>query len=253
MPQNGNISVAITNTFARSTGRLVIKKANFVGTPAKPHEAFTFVVTKDGAPADLTADRVHIRKTGGSGEYKAVDLKNGRFTLKYDTEVTIDGLPLGTYSVTERVSGYTTTYEVIDNSVARPGDGTIVADITIIFTNIERDRDRDRDREPDRDPREPGPEDSPGTPTRPGGNTPETEVSVDIPLGPIDGSPDEEEPEQESPPEGPQTQLPRTGDGTGDGSALPLIPLLPLLPMVLVMAAALFFFSYKADRNWKDR
>ena len=47
--------------------------------------------------------------------------------------------------------------------------------------------------------------------------------------------------------------MPRTGDGTADGGALPLIPLLPLLPMVLIGAAALFLVSYKADRNWKGR
>lgn len=117
--------------------RLRITKANFIKTPAKPHEAFIFVVTLDGKPVDLTAGDILIRKTGGSGVYEAADLKSGRFTLTYDTSVVIDGLPLGTYSVSEDVTGYITTYTVFDNTGFFTGDEAVMSDITIVFTNEE--------------------------------------------------------------------------------------------------------------------
>ena len=116
LTENSNTNVAITNTYGRDIGRLKIMKANFNSTPAKPDEAFTFIIKYGDDLADLTDEGISIRKTGGSGDFTALDLERGRFTLKYNTEIVIYGLPKGAYTVTEEVSGYSTYYVVTDSS-----------------------------------------------------------------------------------------------------------------------------------------
>jgi len=249
-PKGGNINVTITNTYNRGSddGRLVIEKAKFIRTPAKPHEAFTFVVTRNNSPADLSAEGIHIRKTGGSGEYIAVDLKNGRFTLTYDTQVTIDGLPLGTYDVSERVSGYITSYKVTDNSVTRPSDGAIITIITYVFTNVEIGQDPSVPPVDNR-PYIPGEPESgppePGTP-RSGDDGPGEDPPEDAPLVPddpeVDPGTDVDDPNSPAGGRDPN-QLPRTGDGTADRAVF------PLLPIVMVGVVVLSYIRHRGERK----
>ena len=264
LPQGGNMNVSITNTYEHGTGRLVVKKANFNRAPAKPHEAFNFYVEQDGEPVDLSANRINIRKTGGSGNYVAVDLNRGRFTLTYDTEVTIDGLPLGRYTVRERASGYVTTFEVIDNSVTRPGDGIIIADMTVIFTNEEIvDTPPDTPEVPNRPYT---PYTPPNRPDSPEPNTPindnpepDEDVVVEVPPKPTDPSKDPstdlDDPNSPFASRDPSL-LPSTGDGSADGpadgNALPIKPLLPLLPLVLIVAPILYFFRSSEAKKRKS-
>ena len=145
IPESGNMNVAITNIFGHDIGRLRITKANFVTTPSKPDEVFGLIIENDGNPVDLTKDGINIIKTGGSGEYNAVDLSGGRFSLTYDTEITIFGIPEGAYTITEDVTGYNTSYMVTGNretvipiystkaAVGVVGGG----ETAITFTNVE--------------------------------------------------------------------------------------------------------------------
>ena len=233
LPQGVNMNVTVTNTYSPGgnvdnggdKGRLVIAKASFAGVPAKPDEAFTFVVMRDGSPMDLTADDIQIRKTGGSGAYIAVDLRNGRFTLTYNTEVTIDGLPLGMYSVTERAAGYITSSQVTDNSVTQTVSGAVVADITVVFSNTEIGDD-------------PGdyPPSTPGN----GNDTPDTDVgsieeyvTVEVPLFPLGGMESPGDPDQT--PGDPVSEMPRTGKTTAFGVLLPVL-------VAVSLGAAVFFY-----------
>jgi len=236
LPEGGNMLVAITNTYepggdenGSDLGRLRVSKANFIGTPAQPHEAFTFVVRRDGSPMDLTSGSISVRKTGGTGNYTPVDLVNGRFTLTYDTEVTIEGLPLGIYTVSENAAGYKTSYNVIDNSATRPSDGAFVADITVIYTNEETTGDTP-----------PSPGDRPDTP-EPGEVESDIYVTVEIPLGPTGEFP--------STPKDPELpfgggELPRTGNNTAA-----ITVLLLLLSVAFVGAAVSLYFLLKLRRN----
>jgi len=241
MSYGSNINITLTNTFdpngnvdeGDDTGRLVIAKANFVTMPAKPDEAFPFIVMKDGVPVDLTSGKISIRKTGGSGEFVASDLTNGRFTLTYDTEVTIEGLPLARYTVSERAAGYLTSYEVIDNSVTRPSDGVVLADITVIFTNVEPGGDS---------PDSPDSPNSPDSPRRERPNIPGPEevgsseeyITVEVPLGEMPS--EREDSEQERP----QSEMPRTGIGMTDA-------LLTLIMVFSIGAAVFFLFRIVAS------
>jgi hypothetical protein len=187
LPEGGNMNVTVTNIFEpggqieNDKGKLKVTKANFKNRPAKPLEAFTFLVTADGKPTDLSAKGVKIRKTGGSGTFRAIDLRHGKFTLTYDTEITIEGLPLKTYSVTELAAGFDKVVEVTGNSV--------------VFTNEEI-----RGETP---PSPPG--DRPEKPERPreNGGTPEESVTVEVPLVPLESA------QPDSPA---QKENPRTGD-----------------------------------------
>jgi len=219
LPEGGNLNVTITNTFdpggeienGDDKGKLKITKANFHDKPAKPLETFTFLVTIDGKPMNLSAKGVKIRKTGGSGTFRAVDLRYGKFTLTYDTEVTIDGLPLGTYSVTEQAAGFLTNVEVNDNSVT--------------FTNEEIKGDTP-----------PSPSPSGDRPVRPrqNGETPEESITVDIPLVPLVlAQPDPLE----------QKENPRTGDSPVNFASF------FVLLMVFIGAAILYHFSFRAIGN----
>ena len=236
LPEGGNMLVSVTNTYepgggenGSDLGRLRVSKANFVGTPAQPHETFAFVVRKGGNPMDLTEGSISVRKTGGSGSYSPVDLKNGRFTLTYDTEVTIEGLPLELYTVTEYATGYKTSYKVIDNSVTRPSDGAFVADITIIYTNEEIGGDTP-----------PSGGDRPDTP-EPGEVESDIYVTVEVSLGPTGAFP--------STPDEPVNvgELPRTGNHS---AAIPV--LLLLLSVSFIGAAVSFYNLLKVKRQREE-
>ena len=228
MPEDGNISVTITNTYEPSggdnggggdTGRLKVAKANFIKTPAKPHEAFSFVVRRDGKPVDLTAGKINIRKTGGSGVYRATNLRNGGFTLTYDTEVTIDGLPLGVYTVAEYATGYIISTEVINKS----GTGSNAVDLSVIFTNEE---------------------------AGPGDDEPDDNVEIEVPLIPRDEMPTDDRdngggttvPTTTSPGGG----APRTGDDKPDNI------LLFLLAAAFIGTGVALYFRQKARNNKKE-
>ena len=223
LPEDGNLNVTVTNTFdpggetdnGGDKGNLKIIKANFRDKPAKPLEAFTFLVTIDGKAADLSAEGVKIRKTGGSGTFKVLDLRHGKFTLTYDTEVTIDGLPLGTYSVTEQATEFITRTEINGN--------------TVTFTNEEIP-----------EPTTPSGE-RPNRPDRPrsNGETPEDSVTVDIPLVPlVSAQLDSTE----------QREIPRTGDNAGKIDIAALF----LLFTVFVGALVLRHFRLRIirEKNW---
>ena len=241
LPEGGNMLVSITNTFepgggdgnGGDKGRLRVSKANFTSTPAHPHEAFTFIVRRDGNPMDLTSGGLSVRKTGGLGNYLPVDLRNGRFTLTYDTEVTIEGLPLGVYTVTEYASGYIKSHAVINNLGSHSDDGTAAVDITILFTNEEVNGG-------DNPPSPPG--DRPETP-RPGGNDPDEDLTVEVPLFPLGEYPTTpEEPNQPFVPE-----LPRTGL-----NPTVVTILLLLLPVSFTGVVLSYYFRQKLCKSKED-
>jgi len=240
MLQDGSvINVTITNTYGRDgdgggddggdgddngndKGRLVIRKANFDKTPAKPHEVFTFFVKKNGDPVDLTAVGVRIRKTGGSGEYVAADLRKGSFTLTYDTEITIDGLPLGKYTVAEYAVGYIKSCELIDKSRVET-DGIVITDITVIFTNEEID----------------------GDSPRPDDGSAEDYFEVEIPLIPLAEMPSSQGDTEQSSTNKPQPGVPITGIGTTS-------ELLFLLLVLLLGAAVFIYFRIREIKKTID-
>jgi len=232
LPDGGVMGVTITNTYGDDgdgdggddgdgddKGRLVIKKANFSKTPANPHEAFTFFVKKDGDPVDLTAVGLRIRKTGGSGEYIASDLKKGSFTLTYDTEVTIDGLPLGRYTVAEYAAGYIKSYKLTDNSRMQ-ADGTAITDVTVIFTNEEID----------------------GDSPRPDDGSADDYFEVEVPLVPLADIESPQRNTQQAFSDDVPSNMPTTGIGTASALLLPLI-------VILTGAAVFIFFRIKAYKK----
>ena len=240
----------ITPITVGDTGRLRIRKAHYITTPAHPHEAFTFIVIKDSSPVDLTAGDIKITKTDGTGSFVPVDLPRGRFTLTFDTEVTIEHLPVGIYSVTEDVTGFHISYEIIDNMETY---WTGVSDFTVIFTNEEFIEEPTVPFYPG-DPGVNYPEDP--EPRQPGRNIPGEPVTVDVHI--VRPQPTVADPQdahmlrevettatqqqaaaetqvayitaqqpavyaQEAPAARQRVANPQTGDGTTNGNGLPLL------------------------------
>ena len=98
-------TVAITNDYGSDVGKLLVKKV-VTGTkapdPAVPYDVT--VETADGS-IDLLASSVAVTVTGAVKDSVENEAKKITFQIMGGNTVTIDGLPLGTYTVTETVSG----------------------------------------------------------------------------------------------------------------------------------------------------
>ena len=137
----GNQTATFTNTFKRGKGNLYLEKELVAATGFNPSElpkdtifSFTITLTKD-VPENM---KVQVAYNGGTAQEVTVTGGSLTVEMKADENVTITGLPVGKYRITEvTIPSYANQFALKKNGswaeqpTMSTADGALYLDVTV--------------------------------------------------------------------------------------------------------------------------